>query len=64
MLAYAYRVGTALSCLLNALCGGDPSESTSLVIGRNIIAGGFFAHFPLPGWFRDHCLRAFGRAQP
>lgn len=58
---YAYRVGTALSCLGNALIGGLPDESLSLRIGRNIIAGGFWSSFPIPRPLKAHFLRVARR---
>ncbi|WP_040586089.1 hypothetical protein [Allomesorhizobium alhagi] len=60
-MSYAYRVGSALSCLGNALIGGDPSESLSLVIGRSILASGFWSRVPLPGCLKAHFLRVARR---
>lgn len=60
-MAYLYQVGTALSCLANALIGGASDESLSLVIGRSIIAGGFWARFPIPRPLKAHFLRVARR---
>lgn len=60
-MAYLYRVGGALSCLLNAMIGGDPSESLSLRIGRSIIVGGFWARVPIPRPLKAHFLRVARR---
>lgn len=56
-----YDLGSRLSVWLNERLGGVRGESLSLRIGRSIHTGGFWSRFPLPDWFRDHCLRVFWR---
>ena len=60
-MTYLYNVGGALSCLGNAVLGGDPSESMSLVIGRSILAGGFWSGVWIPGCLKAHFLRVARR---
>lgn len=59
---YLYNLGNALSCLMNALIGGDASESLSLRIGRSILRDGLASRLPIPAPLRGHFIRVAKRA--
>lgn len=59
LITYLKNNGLAVSRLINTLRGGHPDDSSSHVIGRSILTGGFWSNIPLPRTFRRHCLKAF-----
>ncbi len=61
---YAYNVMVATSQLANTvLFFGDPDESISGRIGKSIVAGGWAAHVPWPGFMRRHWLGSIEQAE-
>ncbi len=61
---YAYNVMVATSQLANTvLLFGDPDESISGRIGKSIVAGGWAARVPWPGFMRRHWLGSIEQAE-
>lgn len=59
---YFYNVGSALSCLFNALIGGEADESLSLRIGRSILRGGLASRVWMPAGLKGHFVRVAKRS--
>lgn len=53
-MGYFYNIGVALSCLANAILGGDCEQSLSCRIGLSILEKGWMADIPFPNPLRDH----------
>lgn len=61
---YAYNVMVAASQLANTVFFfGDPDESISGRIGKSIVAGGWAARVPWPGFMRRHWLGSIEQAE-
>lgn len=56
MREYLYNVGSAVSCLANALIGGESGKSLSYRIGTSILKKGWASKVPWPNVLRDHFI--------
>jgi hypothetical protein len=55
---YLSNVGATLSCLANALIGGEFGETLSARIGLSILRKGRASRIPYPEALRDHFIDA------
>ena len=61
VLNYLYNLMLAASQFCNTLAGGDPDESISSRLGKNIARKGWASRVQWPRWLRVHFVRSVER---
>lgn len=56
MANYLINVGATISCLANALIGGEYGQTLSCRIGLSILSKGCAHKIPFPNILRDHFI--------
>ncbi|TJW14454.1 MAG: hypothetical protein E5W82_10790 [Mesorhizobium sp.] len=56
MVNYLINVGATISCLANALFGGEYGQTLSCRIGLSILSKGWAHKVPFPNILRDHFI--------